>query len=60
MVERCDRCDFFKGEVTEALFDLGKFNGVCLRRKTDTHVKKNDRCNRFQERIDCEKKMERY
>ena len=58
--ERCDKCESFKGEVTAPLFDLGKFDGICLRRRTDTHVKKNDRCDRFIERINHEKKVERY
>ena len=57
--ERCDKCESFKEEVTAPLFDLGKYDGICLRRRTGTHVKKNNRCDRFIERIQNGKNMER-
>ena len=58
--ERCDRCESFKEEVSAPLFDIGKYDGICLRRRTDTHVKKNGRCDRFIERMDSEKEVERH
>jgi hypothetical protein len=46
--ERCGNCQFFKEEVTEALFAMGKYVGECLRRRKDRLVmSKGSRCKLF-------------
>jgi hypothetical protein len=47
MKEQCKNCVSFKVEISEALFDLGKYDGQCLRKRKDRLVKKTSRCKLF-------------
>jgi hypothetical protein len=35
-------CIYFKAEVSEPLIDLGKYDGLCLKRKKGDHVLKEN------------------
>jgi hypothetical protein len=47
-------CIYFKAEVSEHLIDLGKYDGLCLKRRKDTHVQearclKGGKCKKWAE-----------